>query len=40
MATQPGDEYDPDTIVQVLQKGYRLNERLIGPARVIVAKGD
>ncbi|MEX2500697.1 MAG: nucleotide exchange factor GrpE [Wenzhouxiangellaceae bacterium] len=40
MATQPGDEYDPDTIVQVLQKGYRLNERLIRPARVIVAKGD
>lgn len=40
MATQPGDEHDPDTVVQVLQKGYRLNERLIRPARVIVAKGD
>lgn len=40
MATQPSDEHDPDTIVRVLQKGYRLNERLIRPARVIVAKGN
>lgn len=38
MATRPDDEHDPDTVVQVLQKGYRLNERLIRPARVIVAK--
>lgn len=38
MATRPDDERDPDTIVQVLQKGYRLNERLIRPARVIVVK--
>jgi len=38
MATQPSDEFEPDTVVQVLQKGYRLNERLIRPARVIVAK--
>ena len=38
MATQPGDEFEPDTVAQVLQKGYRLNERLIRPARVIVAK--
>jgi len=38
MATQPSEEHDPDTIVQVLQKGYRLHDRLIRPARVIVAK--
>jgi len=38
MATQPSDEFEPDTVAQVLQKGYRLNERLIRPARVIVAK--
>lgn len=38
MATQPSDEFEPDTVTQVLQKGYRLNERLIRPARVIVAK--
>ena len=38
MATQPTEEQAPDTVFQVLQKGYRLNERLIRPARVIVAK--
>jgi molecular chaperone GrpE len=38
MATQPSDEFEPDTVAQVLQKGYRLNDRLIRPARVIVAK--
>lgn len=38
MTTQPSDEQAPDTILQVLQKGYRLNDRLIRPARVIVAK--
>ena len=38
MATQPSDEFEPDTVAQVLQKGYMLNERLIRPARVIVAK--
>lgn len=40
MATQPSDEHDSDTIVRVLQKGYRLNDRLIRPARVIVASSD
>jgi len=40
MATQPSDEHAADTIVQVLQKGYRLNDRLIRPARVIVASSD
>lgn len=39
MATRPSDEFEPDTVAQVLQKGYMLNERLIRPARVIVAKG-
>lgn len=40
MATQPSDEIEPDCVSQVLQKGYRLNERLLRPARVIVAKGE
>ncbi len=40
MATQPSDEHEPDAIVRVLQKGYRLNDRLIRPARVIVASSD
>lgn len=38
MATQPSEEFESDTVAQVLQKGYRLNERLLRPARVIVAK--
>ena len=29
-----------NTIVVVFQKGYKLHDRLIRPARVIVAKGD
>ena len=39
MATQPSEEHEADTIVRVLQKGYQLNDRLIRPARVIVASG-
>lgn len=38
MSVQPSDDAEPDSIVMVLQKGYRLNERLLRPARVIVAK--
>lgn len=40
MATQPSEAHEADTIVRVLQKGYRLNDRLIRPARVIVASSD
>lgn len=35
---QPSAEHVPDSIVQVVQKGYQLNGRLLRPARVIVAK--
>lgn len=38
MSTQPTEGQPPDTVFRVLQKGYRLNDRLIRPARVIVAK--
>ncbi len=38
MTTQPAGEHAVDTVTQVLQKGYRLNERLVRPARVIVAR--
>lgn len=38
MTLQPSNDYKPNSIIQVLQKGYRLNDRLIRPARVIVAK--
>jgi molecular chaperone GrpE len=38
MATQPTTEYPPNTVVQVVQKGYVLNGRLLRPARVLVAR--
>lgn len=38
MTTQPSAEAEPGTILGVMQKGYVLNERLIRPAMVIVAK--
>ncbi len=38
MAVQASGEHVPNTVVQVIQKGYQLNGRLLRPARVIVAK--
>ncbi|WP_376695151.1 nucleotide exchange factor GrpE [Wenzhouxiangella sp. EGI_FJ10305] len=37
MSMQPSEEAKPDTVLMVLQKGYRLNDRLLRAARVIVA---
>jgi len=38
MVMQPSAEHVPNSIVQVVQKGYQVNGRLLRPARVIVAK--
>lgn len=38
MTTQPSEEAEPNTVLQVLQKGYSLNGRLVRPARVIVSQ--
>jgi molecular chaperone GrpE len=38
MIAQPSAEHVPNTVLQVIQKGYQLNGRLLRPARVIVAK--
>jgi molecular chaperone GrpE len=38
MSTQQTDEVPVNQVVQVLQKGYTLNQRLVRPALVIVAK--
>jgi molecular chaperone GrpE len=38
MVAQPSSEHEPNTVIQVIQKGYQLNGRLLRPARVIVAK--
>ena len=37
MSMQPSAEHDPNTVLMVLQKGYRLHDRLIRPARVIIS---
>ena len=37
VAQQPFDGAEPGTVAQVLQSGYRLNEAILRPARVIVA---
>ncbi|HEX7114927.1 MAG TPA: nucleotide exchange factor GrpE [Steroidobacter sp.] len=38
MAVQPSAEHAPNTVVQIIQKGYQLNGRVVRPARVIVSK--
>ena len=38
MAMVPTGEAEPNTVIQVIQKGYVLNERLIRPAKVIIAQ--
>ncbi|MBX3703046.1 MAG: nucleotide exchange factor GrpE [Steroidobacteraceae bacterium] len=37
MATRPSAEHAPHTVLQVIQRGYLLNGRLLRPARVIVS---
>lgn len=37
MSAQPNGDVAPETILMVLQKGYRLNDRLLRPARVVIA---
>ncbi len=36
--TEESDEYDSDTVTAVLQKGYKLNDKVIRPAMVKVSK--
>jgi molecular chaperone GrpE len=38
MAVQERGDVEPNTVVDVVQKGYLLNGRLIRPAMVMVAK--
>ncbi|SFR51414.1 nucleotide exchange factor GrpE [Thiomicrospira sp. ALE5] len=38
MTMIPSPDHETNTVVEVFQKGYALNERLIRPARVIVAQ--
>jgi molecular chaperone GrpE len=38
LLAQPVDAAEPGSVVQVLQKGYRLGDRVLRPARVVVAE--
>lgn len=38
MSVMPSAEAEPDSVIEVIQKGYEMHDRLIRPARVIVAK--
>ncbi|MEH6784874.1 MAG: nucleotide exchange factor GrpE [Alcanivorax jadensis] len=40
MTMVPVPNVEPNTVIDVLEKGYQLNGRLIRPARVIVSKAD
>ena len=33
-------DHEPDTVVSVMQKGYKLNDRLVRPAMVVVSKAS
>jgi molecular chaperone GrpE len=37
MAQQPAEGTDPGTVIEVYQRGYRLNGQVLRPARVVVA---
>ena len=38
MTTQPCSDVEPGSVMTVFQKGYTLNDRLLRPARVVVAQ--
>ncbi len=38
MLAQPGDGVEEGSVLEVLQKGYRLGDKVLRPARVIVAQ--
>ncbi|HXS32138.1 MAG TPA: nucleotide exchange factor GrpE [Solirubrobacterales bacterium] len=38
LSTQPVEGTEPGTVVEVLQKGYRLGDQLVRPARVVVSE--
>jgi molecular chaperone GrpE len=40
MTMQPSEEYEENVVMEVLQKGFRLHERLLRPAMVVVSRGS
>ena len=39
LVSQPSEEED-GSVIEVLQKGYRLGDRVLRPARVVVSQGE
>jgi molecular chaperone GrpE len=37
VVTEPSDEYEPDTVIQEMTRGYRIGDKLVRPAVVKVA---
>ena len=37
VVTEPSDEYEPDTVIEEITRGYRIGDRLLRPAMVKVA---
>ena len=40
ISQQPSAEVEPQTVLQVYQQGYRMHERVLRPARVVVSVGE
>jgi len=40
MSMVPSPDAEPNSVIAVMQKGYTLNERLVRPAMVMVAKAE
>ena len=38
MTVLPSADHDENTVIEVLQKGFRLHDRLVRPARVVVSR--
>ncbi len=38
LLTRPGDGAEPGSVVEVVQRGYRVGDRVVRPAKVIVAE--
>jgi len=40
LSVLPASHVEPNTVLEVIQKGYRMNDRLLRAAKVIVARAD
>ena len=38
MTVMPSEEFEENRVIEVLQKGFKLHERLIRPAMVVVSR--